>query len=89
MGEPLALFKSRALIWLQRRIYRRGFTECISAVISALGYLPRWGNNTFYFRVRSLPGVIAKPLFGPNLDSTGGVNPKSKALVLLQEVQHL
>jgi len=53
-----------------RRIYRGDFTECISGVISALGYVPLWGNSKFYWRVRSLPGVNAKPLFGPNLDST-------------------
>jgi len=53
-----------------RRTYRRGFTEIISAVISALGYLPLWDNSEFYLRVRSLPGVIVKPLFGPSLYST-------------------
>ena len=47
-----------------------GFTELISAVISALGYLPLWGNSKFEFRVMGLPGVTVKPLFGPNLDST-------------------
>jgi len=53
-----------------RRIYRRGFTEFISRVISALGYLPLWGNSKLYIRVRSLPGVSPKPAFGLILDST-------------------
>jgi len=56
-----------------RRIYRRGFTECISAVMSALGYPPLLGNSKFDLRVRSLPRVIAEPLFDPNLDSTAQV----------------
>jgi len=41
------------------------------AVISALGYLPLWGNSRFHIRVRSLPGVSPKPPFGLILGSTG------------------
>jgi len=48
-----------------RRIYRRGFTEFTREVISALGYLPVWGNSKFYLRVKSLPGVNPKFPFSP------------------------
>ena len=56
---------------LPSNLPRGGFTEFISAVISALGYLPLWGNSKLQFRVQNLPRVPLKLLFGPNLDSTG------------------
>jgi len=58
------------VVCVTRRIYRRGFTEFISGVISALGYLTRWGNSKFYLRLRSLPEVSPKLPFGLILDST-------------------
>ena len=59
------------------RIYRRDFTEFFSGVISALGYLPLWGNSRFCLRVRSLPGVSPKPPFGLILDSTAFILGRS------------
>ena len=58
---------------LTRRIYRGGFTDSTGGVISALGYLPLWGNSKLYLRVRSLPGVHPKLPFSHILDSTGSV----------------
>jgi len=53
-----------------RRIYRRGFTDFSREGNFALGSLPLWGNSKFYFRVKSLPGVSPKPVFGLIVDST-------------------
>jgi len=47
---------------------RKGFHRKYSTVVSALGYRAVWGKIKFYLGVKSLPGVNAKPLFGPNLD---------------------
>jgi len=55
---------------LNRRMYRGGFTEFTREVLSALGYLPLWGNSTFYLRVGSLPVLNPKPPCSPILDST-------------------
>jgi len=51
--------------------------------ISALGFLPLWGNREFYFRVRSLPGVNPNPpppALVPILDSTA-YPPRAPAAV--------
>ena len=61
------------------RIYRGGFTEFTREGISAPGSLPLRGNSQFYLRLRSLPGVNPKPLFGPNLDSTEGRGQQGRA----------
>ena len=69
-----------------RRIYRRGFTDFSREEIFALDSLPLWGNSKLYLRVKSLPWVSPKSLFGLFLDSTerpppplrGGAPPCSR-----------
>jgi len=71
------------MIFINRRIYRGGFTEFTREEISAMGSLPLWEDSNFCLRVRIVPSQ------GYGLTLNPGSQQQTQMALLLKSISLL